>query len=63
MDSKKKSALKAISWRFLATFTTFIISWGISGSIMIGLGIASVEFWAKIVLYYLHERVWSRIRV
>jgi len=61
-ESKKRSIAKTISWRFLATFTTFVISWAITGSVMVGLGIAGIEFWAKLVLYYVHERVWNRIR-
>lgn len=62
-DSKRKSLYKTISWRFIATFTTFIISWVITGSLTIGLGIATFEFWAKLVLYYYHERIWGKINV
>lgn len=62
-DSNKKSILKTITWRLLATGTTFLIGWWITGSIALGLGIATVEFWAKLVLYYLHERLWSNINV
>ena len=63
MDSNKKSILKTVSWRFLATLTTFIISWWVTGSVTLGLGIATIEFWAKLILYYIHERGWSRINV
>ena len=61
-DSSKRSVVKTFTWRFLATFTTFIISWVITGNIYMGLGIASIEFWAKLVLYYYHERLWNRIQ-
>ena len=60
MDTKRKSIIKTFSWRFLATTTTFIISWIITGSVLVGAGIATIEFWAKLVLYYAHERVWAR---
>lgn len=60
MDTKRKSITKTFSWRFLATTTTFIISWIITGSVLVGAGIATIEFWAKLVLYYAHERVWAR---
>ena len=60
MDSNRKSFLKTISWRFLATATTFLISWVVTGSAVMGVGIAAVEFWAKLVLYYGHERIWAR---
>ena len=62
MDSNRKSLLKTISWRFLATATTFLISWIVTGSAVMGVGIAAVEFWAKLVLYYGHERLWARAR-
>lgn len=63
MESKKKSIIKTITWRLIATATTFVIGWMVTGSIALGLGIASIEFWAKLVLYYLHERAWSKINV
>ena len=63
METKRKSIIKTVTWRLLATTTTFFIGWFITGSITLGLGIATVEFWAKLVLYYLHERVWSKINV
>jgi uncharacterized membrane protein len=59
MDTKRKSIIKTFSWRFLATTTTFIISWIITGSVLVGAGIATIEFWAKLVLYYAHERAWA----
>ena len=61
-DSSKRSVVKTFTWRMLATFTTFVISWAITGNIYMGLGIASIEFWAKLVLYYLHERGWNKIK-
>ena len=61
MDSRKKSLIKTMSWRFLATATTFLISWWVTGSWAMGAGIATIEFWAKLVLYYGHERVWARV--
>ena len=59
-DSVKKSVMKTMSWRGIATTTTFVISWVVTGSVLAGGVIASVEFWAKLALYYVHERAWSR---
>jgi len=59
-NSNQKSIIKTISWRFLATATTFVISWWITGGVMWGAGIATIEFWAKLVLYYAHERAWAK---
>ena len=59
-ESVRKSVMKTMSWRVIATATTFVISWAVTGSVLAGRVIASVEFWAKLALYYLHERAWSR---
>ena len=59
-ESVKKSVMKTMSWRVIATTTTFVISWVVTGSVLAGGVIASIEFWAKLALYYLHERAWSR---
>ena len=52
--------MKTMSWRVVATTTSFVISWIVTGSILAGGAIASIEFWAKLALYYAHERTWSR---
>ena len=59
-DSVKKSLMKTMSWRIIATTTTFVIGWIVTGSALAGGAIASIEFWAKLALYYAHERAWSR---
>jgi uncharacterized membrane protein len=48
MDSNRKSIIKTFSWRFLASATTFVINWWITGSVMLGAGIATIEFWAML---------------
>ena len=59
-DSVKKSMMKTMSWRIVATTTTFVISWIVTGSLVAGGAIASIEFWAKLALYYAHERAWAK---
>lgn len=56
--SKKRHLFKTITWRVLATLTTVIISWIISGDLMLGFHIGGFELIVKMVLYYFHERVW-----
>lgn len=62
-DSKFKSAAKAISWRVLGTFDTIIISYLITGKLKMAFSIGSIEVFSKIVLYYIHERVWEKFTV
>ena len=60
-ESRKRSLLKAVSWRVLATATTIIIAWAVYRDIRPALAIGGIEFLAKFLVYYLHERVWQII--
>lgn len=58
--SYKRHLAKTISWRVVGTVDTIVISWIISGDPFIGLSIGGAEVVTKMVLYYLHERVWYK---
>ena len=60
-DTKKRTMLKTITWRITASLTTFLIAWILTGDILVGASIGSVEAIAKIFLYYFHERIWTNI--
>jgi uncharacterized membrane protein len=60
-DTPVRSLAKAISWRVTGTIDTFLISWLITGQILLASGIALTEIMTKIGLFWLHERVWNRI--
>ena len=60
MLSVRHSVLKTISWRIVATSATVLISWAVTGSLVVGAAIGSIEFFAKMFLYYVHERAWAR---
>jgi uncharacterized membrane protein len=60
-DSHVRSISKAISWRIVGTIDTFVITLVITGNFIVAGSIASVESITKIILYYLHERVWSNV--
>ena len=62
-DSNLKSLAKTISWRVVGTIDTIIISYIITGETTMALSIGSVEVVSKMILYYLHERVWSGVKV
>lgn len=57
---KKRHIFKTISWRIIATTTTIIITYIITGDISVGLGVGVVEFIVKMLLYYSHERFWYK---
>lgn len=61
--TSKEILYKTISWRAIATTTTFIISGLVlnDGFGEIALYIALVELFTKFVLYYLHEKLWLKL--
>jgi uncharacterized membrane protein len=61
-DTPVRSLAKAVTWRVTGTVDTFLISWLITGQLLLASGIAFTEIMTKIVLFWLHERVWNRIR-
>lgn len=68
--ARGRSLVKAITWRIFGSIDTFLLSfavpmlfkvdWHKSGAI--ALSIAAFETVTKIILFYLHERAWARIR-
>jgi uncharacterized membrane protein len=61
--SRYISTAKTITWRVIASLDTFLLSWLISGSVSVGVSIASLEVLTKMFLYYFHERQWEKPRV
>jgi uncharacterized membrane protein len=60
MVSYKRHLIKTITWRLIGTIDTIILSWLITGSLKLGLSIGGIEVVTKMILYFLHERVWYR---
>ena len=60
-ESHLRSLLKAFSWRIVATSTTAIIAYIITGEIVAAVMIGGIEFFAKLIIYYLHERAWQLV--
>ena len=58
--SKTRSILKALSWRIVGTLDTMFLGWVITGDLTVGLKIGALELVTKFVLYYFHERIWSK---
>lgn len=63
MASKKRSLIKAVSWRITATLTTILIAYLITGDISPALAIGSIEFALKFLIFYYHERIWLKIPI
>lgn len=69
-DSPIRSLVKALSYRIMALSATFLIGFVIFrqymdktlGESIEGAGIIAImDFILKLILYYLHERIWTNI--
>jgi uncharacterized membrane protein len=61
-NARTRSLMKAVSWRLVGSLDTFILSLIVTGNGRYAVSIASVEALTKIALYYVHERIWRRVR-
>ena len=60
-NARLRSMLKAVSWRFVGSIDTFSLSVLITRNLAQAASIASAEVATKLVLYYVHERIWRRV--
>ena len=60
IDSKKKSILKTLSWRFFALIITITVVYVFTRSITVSLGLSLTANLLSMIGYYFHERLWSR---
>jgi uncharacterized membrane protein len=60
--SKARHFVKSISYRIYSSCITFCISYFATGSAKVGMSIGIADFFVKIGSYYVHERVWYRIK-
>ncbi len=61
--AEKRHILKTFTWRIIATLTTTMIAWIVTGDPMIGIKVGSIEFVIKMVLYYFHEKIWHKVAI
>ncbi len=62
IESKARSILKTISWRFWATITTMAVVFLIVGETTVALSIGLFEVTIKLLIYFFHERAWNKIK-
>jgi len=62
MVSKKRSLAKSISWRVIAIITTFLVGLIMTGSLAFSASLALVSNGINFILYYIHERLWLRVK-
>ena len=61
-ETHARSAMKAVSWRFMGTLATAALVFIFTRRLVLSLAVGGVEFVSKIGLFWLHERAWDRLR-
>jgi len=62
MESRRKSIIKTITWRVIATLATTLVALLLSRNIEMAINIGLIDMALKILLYYCHERWWAKIK-
>lgn len=60
-DKHHRSIAKGATWRVIGTLDTVFLSLVFTGKIGKALTIGTIELFTKILLFYLHERIWMRL--
>lgn len=60
-DSNRRHLMKTFSWRVIGTIDTIIFGWMIIGNPLSGLKLGGFEVVTKMLLYFLHEKLWYKI--
>lgn len=61
VESHKRSIAKAVSWRIFASLVTVIVVYIFTRELVLSASVGLVDTAIKIIAYYSHERLWSRI--
>lgn len=61
-DRAVRSLVKTVSWRITGSGATFAISYMVLGNFVIAGSIAIAQLISNTILYFVHERVWNKIK-
>jgi len=59
--ARKRSVIKALTWRVIATSTTMVLAYAATGDLKVAGAIGAADVVIKLLFYYVHERAWGRI--
>jgi len=59
--AKSTSAIKAFTWRAIATTITTILVLVVTGELHLAAKVGVADIITKLIAYYLHERAWLKL--
>jgi len=60
-ETHVRSAAKALTWRIIGSFAAFLVALALTGNYSFAGLLAAVDIVVHTILYYWHERMWSKI--
>ncbi len=60
-ETHKRSIVKGISWRLIASVTTMVVVFIMTGNLALVASVGIIDVVAKVFFYYIHERTWGNI--
>lgn len=60
MASYKKTLVKTLIWRVIATSITILSGWVVSGNWKFGLAVGGIDTVLKTIGYFSYERIWIK---
>ena len=60
--SATRHIYKTISWRIIGSTNTFLLGWIFFGNPFFATQLSIAEIVTKMILYYLHEKVWYKFK-
>lgn len=61
-EENRRSALKTVSWRIIATSTTMLLVFFFTGQLELAAGVGVGDVVLKMIFYFLHERAWNKVK-
>lgn len=59
-NTKTVSLMKAISYRIIGSSVTILIAFALTGSGTVSFSLGAIDTVSKLMIFYIHERIWER---
>jgi len=60
-ESHARSIVKGITWRLVASGTTMMVVFLMTGNLELVASVGAADITLKVMFYYFHERAWGRV--
>ena len=60
-ESIKRTGTKTATWRTIASLDTMLLAYFFTGNVATAISIGGLEIVTKLILYFIHERVWAKL--